>query len=85
VEVLEAGPGGAEEIDIDEIIRLKLCPILFTAYGLSMYKTDDNIEMKPLSDVFKDIKDDKKRKHTPLRFGSANEGMDYYLDYDSWK
>ena len=71
--------------DIDEIIRLKLCPILFTAYGLSMYKRDDNIEMKPLSDVFKHIKDDKKGKHTPLRFGSANEGMDYYLDYDSWK
>lgn len=79
--------------NMDEIIKLNLCSILFTAYGLAIHKKDDKIQMKLLRDVFEHSRTEKKKKNkknkksnfTPLRFGSANGGMDYYLDYDSWK
>lgn len=45
-------------IDVNEIINRNLCPILSTAYSLAISTENDNIEMKPFSDIFKNIRRD---------------------------
>ena len=42
-------------VDMNEIREKKLCPILSTAYGLSIPSTTDLIRMKSLSDLFKHL------------------------------
>lgn len=41
--------------DLDIIIKQELCPILSTAYGLSISITNDDIECHPLPDIFRYI------------------------------
>ena len=75
--------------DMDEIIDNELCPILSTAYGLSISTEDDNIVMKPFNDIFENIRSLKeeplyKSSHT-TKFGSAYGGFSYSDDWDAWK
>ena len=39
-------------IDMKKIKEDDLCPILFTAYGLSLAMTDDNIKAEPFEEIF---------------------------------
>ena len=69
--------------DIEYIIKSKLCPILSTAYGLSISTEDDNIVMKPFSDIFKDIRE----KDDPQKgfIYSTRDKFDYGIDFNAWK
>ncbi len=70
--------------DDDELFNNKsLCPVLSTAYGLSISVASDNIEKKPFRDVFekcRGYKEDSKKQ-----FGEALGGFDYATDWDAWK
>lgn len=48
--------------EMDEIDSKGLCPILSTAYGLSIYALDDDIICKPFRDIFEHIRIEKKLK-----------------------
>ena len=65
--------------DIDEICELGLCPILSTAYGLSIHATDDNITCKPFVDIFEGIRQTKQPTYTSSRYDSH-----YRSVYDDW-
>ena len=75
--------------DIDEIIKDDLCPILSTAYGLSISVPNDNITCRPLSDIFRSIRgvEEEKKVYKPYRYGRAisDSGFSYGDDYDAWK
>ena len=75
--------------DIEDIIELKLCPILSTAYGLAISTENDNIVMKPLKDIFENIRGaEEEHRHVAIRnstFGSAYGGFSYGDDWDAWK
>ena len=75
--------------DIDEIIKDDLCPILSTAYGLSISVPNDNITCRPLSDIFRSIRgvEEEKKEYKPYRYGRAisDSGFSYGDDYDAWK
>ena len=70
--------------DMDEIIANELCPILSTAYGLSISTEDDNIIEKPLRDIFEKMRGAEELKKTS-RFGSAYGEFNYADDWDAWK
>ena len=64
----------------------KLCPVLSTAYGLSIGVTNDNIEKKPFRDIFKDRRGDKEDSQNKARsLGRDYGGFDYGDDWDAWK
>jgi len=64
----------------------KLCPVLSTAYGLSISVTNDNIEKKPFRDIFKDRRGDKEDSQNKARsLGRDYGGFDYGDDWDAWK
>ena len=69
---------------IDDIIAKNLCPILSTAYGLSISTEHDNIHMKPLKEIFEHVRD---AEDDPVnnRFGQAYGGFSYGDDWDAWK
>lgn len=76
--------------DIDEIIDEELCPILSTAYGLSISTENDNIVMKPFMDIFENIRGIEEEHHHKTAgnyhaFGSAYGGFSYADDWDAWK
>ena len=75
--------------NIEEIIDEELCPILSTAYGLAISTENDNIQRKPLKDIFEFIRG---AEEEPLHstshdtyFGSAYGGFNYADDWDAWK
>lgn len=75
-------------VDMDKIDKQKLCPILSTAYGLSVSVADDKIKTKPFHDIFKHIRGvgpESKHKNTVPNFGKAFGGFDYANDWDAWK
>lgn len=76
-------------VDMQKIEALGLCPILATAYGLSISVPNDNILCSPFRDIFENVrgaeeekKADKKRDSS---FGSALGGFNYADDWDAWK
>lgn len=75
--------------DLNEIINDGLCPILSTAYGLSISVPNDNITCRPLSDIFRGIRglEEDKKEYKPYRYGKAisDSGFSYGDDYDAWK
>ena len=73
-------------VDMQKIEVLGLCPILSTAYGLSISVPDDNIKCSPFRDIFKNIRGAKEeKKHHDNKFGSAYGGFSYVDDWDAWK
>lgn len=73
-------------IDMQKIEALGLCPILSTAYGLSISVPDDNIKCSPFRDIFESIRGaDEENKHHDNNFGSAYGGFNYADDWDAWK
>ena len=60
-----------------------LCPILSTAYGLSISVATDNITKKPFRDVFENCRG--AREESKSKFGEALGGFDYATDWDAWK
>ncbi|MCF0220080.1 MAG: hypothetical protein HUK14_09885 [Muribaculaceae bacterium] len=69
--------------NMDEISELNLCPILSTAYGLSIHAIDDNIECKPFKDIFAGIRQTKKNKNSTSKDDSYDRNV--YNDYDAIK
>lgn len=69
---------------IEDIVAKNLCPILSTAYGLSISTEHDNIRMKPLKDIFEHVRD---AEDDPVnnRLGQAYGGFNYGDDWDAWK
>lgn len=73
-------------IDMQKIDALGLCPILSTAYGLSISVPDDNIKCSPFRDIFESIRGaEEEEKHHDTTFGSAYGGFSYADDWDAWK
>ena len=69
---------------IDEIIREGLCPILSTAYGLSISVASDNIEQKSFEDIFENIRN-KISQQAKLKSYHSNNKISLYDDWDSIK
>lgn len=80
-------------LDMDEIREKRLCPILSTAYGLSISRANDDISRKPFSDLFADLRryvEDtthpmSKSYRRPSDFGSALGGFSYIDDWSALK
>lgn len=66
--------------DIDEIIDLKLCPILSTSYGLAISTENDDIIMKPLTNIFDNI-----IKSSEYIYNESTNNGSAYDDWDAWK
>lgn len=74
------------------IVSLGICPILSTAYGLSISQTNDNVICESLQDVFNlirrsDGEEYQDPKSSP-KFGHAiggSHGFNYMDDFDAWK
>ncbi len=66
-----------EAMKESEIIQeLGLCPVLSTAYGLSIHKKDDNILCEPFRDIFANLRNEEDEQQN--RFSYAD-------DYSAWK
>lgn len=75
----------SKEFDSKDIFSNKaMCPILSTAYGLSISVATDAIERKPFRDIFKDRRNDEPEDNN-REFGKALRGFDYGTDWDAWK
>lgn len=68
--------------DIQEIIKLGLCPILSTSYGLAISVASDNIERKPFKDIFENFRRDDYEE--PL-YEHNNHRTSAYDDWDAIK
>ena len=64
-----------------------LCPVLSTAYGLSISVATDEIKKKPLRDIFENIRGVKEESAVKKgrKCGEALGGFDYGTDWDAWK
>ena len=64
-----------------------LCPVLSTAYGLSISVATDDITKKPLRDIFAHIRGVKEETGVKKgrKLGEALGGFDYGTDWDAWK
>lgn len=77
--------------DMKDIRDKNLVPILSTSYGLSISRANDNINKKPLQDLFAHMRglgEDQKSKKGETKndkFGSAFGGFSYSDDFDAWK
>lgn len=81
-------------VELPTIVSLGLCPILSTAYGLSISRSDDKIICEPFRDLFSGIRQTKgiHKKEYPKKlkktFGhdiGGNHGFNYMDDWDAWK
>lgn len=73
---------------IDDIKQKGLCPILSTAYGLSISVANDNISRLPFKEVFKSLRGlVEEHQPTMRKLGEAisRDGFDYGTDYDAFK
>ena len=65
--------------------NIALCPILSTAYGLSISVAHDNIVKKPFCDIFEDRRNDEREDGKKRELGKDFGGFDYGSDWDAWK
>lgn len=77
-------------VDSDKIQEKGLCPILSTAYGLSVSVIDDNIVCEPFDNLFAGLKDCKIdnrdfKKENKYHNKSSYDSFSYMDDYDAWK
>ena len=68
--------------EFDDITDKKLCPILATAYGLSVSATNDDIVMKPLSEIFAKLRVQNNSSHKVFDSGDK---LSLYSDWDTLK
>lgn len=73
--------------DAELFKNASLCPVLSTAYGLSISVASDNIKRKPLRDIFAHIRGvgEESKEKKGRKFGEALGGFDYGTDWDAWK
>lgn len=74
--------------DMDIIRSRNLCPILSTAYGLSISVTDDKIRCKSFRDIFDEVRKwtvEKKPKKYVYGGSISSDGFDYGIDWDALK
>lgn len=75
--------------ELNTIKVLGLCPILSTAYGLSIHVADDNVSCEPFHDIFENLRNVQEEGYTPqekhYQYGKSYDGFDYATDYDAWK
>ncbi len=80
--------------DLSTIVALDLCPILSTAYGLSISRPNDMIICETFRDIFSGIRQTKGKKgtqhpqKTKKAFGhdiGGTHGFNYMDDWDAWK
>lgn len=100
--ILRRGYGGFQDVihisekewrtesvqELSTIKALGLCPILSTAYGLSISVTDDDISCEPFRDIFENLRSVEKESGHHVRkyeYGKAYGGFSYGDDYDAWK
>ena len=75
----------SKEFDNKDIFsKGAMCPILSTAYGLSISVSTDAIERKPFRDIFKDRRNDEPEDNN-RELGKDYGGFDYGNDWDAWK
>lgn len=85
IHTIDYGSWKSKEFDGKEIFSQKaMCPILSTAYGLSISVANDDIERKPFRDIFKDRRNDEPEDNN-RELGKAYGGFDYGNDWDAWK
>lgn len=74
--------------DMTWIKNFGLCPILSTAYGLSISVPDDDIKCESFQDIFAKIRGMGEERSTARKYvfgrGISSDGFDYE-DYDAWK
>jgi len=69
--------------NMDEISAKQLCPILSTAYGLSISTENDDIPMKPFHDIFSNIRGvDEENEERMIDYKSSNSYKDNWLNKD---
>lgn len=75
--------------DMNRITALKLCPILSTAYGLSISVVDDDIKCKPFQDIFEEARkwNQDKSQNESYTYGKSisSDGFNYADDWDAVK
>ncbi len=82
---IDYGSWKSKEFDNKELFsKAALCPILSTAYGLSISVSTDAIERKPFRDIFKDRRGDEPEDNN-RELGKDFGGFDYGNDWDAWK
>lgn len=82
----------ASMLEMNDIRSRRLCPILSTAYGLSISRANDDIETKPFNDLFAQIRDYEEDTTHPMSkaykgrstFGQDIGGVEY-ADYDAYR
>lgn len=77
-------------VDSDKIQEEGLCPILSTAYGLSVSVIDDNIVCEPFDNLFAGLRDCKIdnrdfKKRNKYYDKNNYDSFSYMDDYDAWK
>ena len=73
-------------VDVQEIIKLGLCPILSTSYGLAISVASDNIERKPFTDIFDKIRSDEyEEERQSYKYQSSGRSFSAYDDWDAIK
>lgn len=81
-------------VDSDEIQEKGLCPILSTAYGLSISVIDDNIVCEPFDALFAGLRDyeidvrhstKKNKVQNKYHYDNDYDSFSYMDDYDAWK
>jgi len=72
--------------DVQEIIKLGLCPILSTSYGLAISVATDNIERKPFKDIFDRIRSiEYEEEQQAYDLHQNNRSYSAYDDWDAIK
>lgn len=75
-------------LQMNDIKKKGLCPILSTSYGLSISVANDDITRLPFEDVFNSLRGAVEYHQTSRRkLGEAisSDGFDYGMDYDAYK
>jgi len=73
---------------VDDMRRIKsfgLCPILSTAYGLSISVPNDDIRCESFQDIFSNIRGAEEERKYVYGSGISSYGFDYGTDYDAYK
>jgi len=78
--------------NVEDLMRIKnfgLCPILSTAYGLSISVPDDDINCESFQDLFDNVRGAEEEYNVTRNYvygrSISSDGFDYASDYDAYK